>query len=350
MFLDEAVIKLQSGSGGDGCVSFRREKFIPRGGPDGGNGGRGGSIYLEASRDLSTLLDIGRRRLYRAESGRPGRGKNASGRNGKDLIIRVPLGTVVREVTPGTEPRQGRLLFDLVEEGQRVRVARGGRGGRGNTHFATATHQVPRTAEKGEPGEEKLIYLELKLMADVGLIGLPNAGKSTLLSRLSAAHPKIADYPFTTLKPNLGIVELGNYERLVFADIPGLIEGAHLGHGLGIEFLRHIERTRVLVHLVSAEEPEPDGLEQDYRMVDAELASYSELLARKPRLVSLTKIDLLPPEERARRAGELAARLGMPVLPISAVTGEGIEALIAATAELLRSAAAAGQSAADTER
>src|SRR5688572_22548566 len=238
MFLDEAVITVRSGSGGDGCVSFRREKYIPRGGPDGGDGGRGGSVILRADRNLGTLLDLSRKATYRADDGKKGGGNNRAGRNAPDLIVPVPVGTVVREALAERSPREGSLLGDLLEDGQELVVARGGKGGRGNKAFATPTRQVPREAEEGRPGDERKLYLELKLIADVGLVGLPNAGKSTLLSRLSRATPKIADYPFTTLTPNLGIAEVGDYRRIVIADIPGLIEGAHTGHGLGIEFLR----------------------------------------------------------------------------------------------------------------
>jgi GTPase len=335
MFLDEAVITVRSGAGGDGCVSFRREKYIPRGGPDGGDGGRGGSVYLEAGGDLATLIDISRRPVYRAEDGKPGSGNNRAGRNAPDLTIRVPVGTVVREVLSGRPPREGRLLGDLLEDGQTLRVARGGKGGHGNKAFATSTHQVPREREEGGPGEEKKLYLELKLIADVGLIGLPNAGKSTLLSRLSRATPKIADYPFTTLNPELGIAELGNYERLVIADIPGLIEGAHRGVGLGIDFLRHIERTSVLVHLVACEAGTADRMATDYRTVETELASYSRSLASKPRLVVATKLDLMPPAEQDSLLKDLSQALGMAVLPLSAVTGLGVEELLRAASKLL---------------
>jgi GTP-binding protein len=344
MFLDEAVITVRSGAGGDGCVSFRREKYIPRGGPDGGDGGRGGSVYLEARADLATLIDVSRRPVHAAEDGKPGGGNNRSGRNAPDLTIRVPVGTIVREVLPGCPPRDGRLLGDLLGDGQRVRVARGGKGGRGNKAFATATHQVPREREEGRPGEEKKLYLELKLIADVGLIGLPNAGKSTLLSRLSRATPKIAEYPFTTLNPHLGIAELGGYERLVFADIPGLIEGAHRGVGLGIDFLRHIERTSVLAHLVACDAWSIDRMAADYRTVEAELASHSRDLASKPRLVVATKLDLLPEEERGSLVRGLSRAIGVDVLPLSAVTGLGVEGFLASALRLVARTRAAAAS------
>jgi GTP-binding protein len=335
MFLDEAVITVRSGAGGDGCVSFRREKYIPRGGPDGGDGGRGGSVFLQGRSDLTTLIDISRRAVHRAEDGKPGGGNNRAGRNARDLVIGVPVGTVVREILPDIPPREGPVLGDLLVEGQRLRVARGGKGGRGNKAFATATHQVPREREEGTPGEERKLYLELKLIADVGLTGLPNAGKSTLLSRLSRATPKIADYPFTTLNPHLGIVELGDHERLVFADIPGLIEGAHRGAGLGIDFLRHVERTSILVHLVSCESGSAERMAADYRTVEAELASHSESLAAKPRLVAASKLDLLLPEEGEALVMALSREIGAEVLPLSAVTGRGVPELLTAAHRLL---------------
>ncbi|HVR73591.1 MAG TPA: GTPase ObgE [Planctomycetota bacterium] len=325
MFLDEAIITVRSGKGGRGCVSFRREKFIPRGGPDGGDGGDGGSVYLRASRDLTTLADISRQAQYQAGHGKHGGGNNRTGRSADHLYIDVPPGTVVREVVAGLPPQEGSILGDIVEAGQELLVARGGKGGHGNKAFATSTHQAPREFEEGREGQERKLYLELKLLADVGLIGLPNAGKSTLLSRISAATPKIADYPFTTLKPNLGITDLGDFRRLVVADIPGLIEGAHAGAGLGIEFLRHIERTSVLVHLVSAEAGSVETFVASYRTVESELSSYSEVLASKLGLVVLSKVDLIPPDEREGKVLELSRALGRKVLPLSAVTGIGLK-------------------------
>jgi GTP-binding protein len=342
MFLDEAFITIRSGAGGDGCASFRREKYVPRGGPDGGDGGRGGSVRLRADRSLTTLLDISRKRLHRAGAGQNGSGNNRAGRNGRDLTLDLPVGTTVRKVIPGTPEREGPLLGDLLAHEETLLVARGGKGGRGNKAFATPTHQVPREAEEGGPGEEVRLYLELKLIADVGLIGLPNAGKSTLLSRLSRATPKIAPYPFTTLEPHLGIAEIGDYRRLVFADIPGLIAGAHQGHGLGIEFLRHVERTSVLVHLVSVEAATAERMAADYRTVEAELAAYSTALAAKPRLAVASKLDLFPAADHARLLAELAAELGIEVLPLSAVTGLGVEALLQAASRLLDDSRKAG--------
>lgn len=335
MFLDEARIRVRSGKGGDGCVSFRREKFVPKGGPNGGDGGRGGSVWIRANGNLSTLIDIGRRRLYAASDGRPGMGNNRYGKRGGDLTIDVPVGTTVREVVEDREPRDGRLLGDLVADRARLLAAQGGRGGKGNKAFASATRQVPRIAQKGKPGEERDLYLELRLLADVGLVGLPNAGKSTLLSRISAATPKIASYPFTTLRPNLGIAEVGDYRTLVFADIPGLIEGAHRGQGLGIEFLRHIERTRVLIHLLALEELDLERLVATYSTVEGELASYSEELGRKRRLVVLSKSDLVPPDTAAELARSLGQRLGLPVQTMSGVTGDGVAALLAGAVELV---------------
>ncbi len=336
MFLDEAIITVTSGEGGDGCASFRREKYIARGGPDGGNGGNGGSVFLEASRDLTTLSDLSAQSFYRAGEGKAGGGNNCTGKSAPDLVIAVPAGTLVREVLPDLPPREGRLLGELLVDGERLLVARGGKGGRGNKSFAHSTRQAPREFEDGQPGEERRLYLELKLLADVGLIGLPNAGKSTLLARVSAATPRIADYPFTTLKPNLGIADLGEFERLVIADIPGLIEGAHEGAGLGIEFLRHIERTSILVHLVSVEAGSVERMAADYRTVEGELESYSPKLATKRRLIAATKIDILPAEERAVLVAELARTLGREVLPLSGVTGEGVRDLLVSASRVLR--------------
>ncbi len=288
LFVDEARCRVSAGNGGHGLIAFRREKYVPRGGPSGGDGGRGGDVILVADRNLHTLLDFRYRREYRAERGQHGGGSGRTGRSGEDLEIRVPVGTEVRDA--GT----GELLGDLVHEGDRLMAARGGRGGRGNQHFATSTLQSPQFAEDGGVGEEREIVLTLKLLADVGLVGFPNAGKSTLLAALSAARPKVADYPFTTLEPYLGIVRAGEYGSFVLADIPGLIEGASRGKGLGIKFLRHLERTRVLLFLVDAQDPEPD---QALATLRRELAGHSESLAAKPFRVALSKADLLPPGE-----------------------------------------------------
>ncbi len=301
---------------------------MPRGGPDGGDGGKGGDVVLEATPQLTTLLDVSRRSLYAAENGRPGRGSNCNGRKGKDLVVEVPVGTVVRLVVADRDSQKGPLLADLSTEGQRVVVAQGGHGGRGNKAFATSTSQTPREAEDGGPAVERKLYLELKLLADVGLVGLPNAGKSTFLASISAARPKVADYPFTTTHPHLGIADIGDWRRLVFADIPGLIEGAHAGHGLGIEFLRHVERTRVLVHLVSAEERDPEKLRSHYRIIEDELAGFDQALIEKPRLVVLSKCDLMPPEEASELAESLAEAIDRPVASISSVTGAGVQELL----------------------
>ncbi len=320
-FIDEAEICVRSGKGGDGCVSFRREKYVPKGGPDGGDGGDGGSVYLEADPQMSTLVDFTGHHHWTAENGRPGMGANCSGKKGQDEFVKVPTGTLV------FDRDNGLLLRDLSIDGDRVCVARGGIGGKGNARFATSTHQAPREFEPGTPGEERWLRLELKLIADVGVVGLPNAGKSTLLSRVSKAKPKIADYPFTTLVPNLGIVSLSGFRRFVMADVPGLVEGAHDGIGLGDQFLRHIERTRVIVHLIDLFplEGNPTPAEA-YRTIRNELESYSPTLASKPELVVANKLDLAgktdPPE-----LAELAAELDCEVLGISGVSGRGLDPL-----------------------
>jgi GTP-binding protein len=326
---DRAKIYVKAGSGGHGLASFRREKFVPRGGPDGGDGGSGGHVFLVVDPSLNTLLPFQYEQHFKAETGGSGRKAKKHGKQGADRLIAVPPGTVVRDADTGA------MLADLVLPGDRVRVARGGRGGLGNTHFATSTHQAPRLAEKGEPGEERWLVLELKLIGDVGLVGYPNAGKSTLLSTVSAARPKIGNYPFTTLEPVLGVVEVGD-ETFVMADIPGLIEGAHAGVGLGDDFLRHIERTRVLIHLVDASGQEGRDPLDDYRIIKAELAAYASELATRPRVVALNKIDL--PEARANleRLTAAIARDGVAIFPISTATGQGLQALLHAVAELLR--------------
>ena len=317
---DRAKINVQAGNGGDGVVSFRREKFVPYGGPDGGDGGRGGSIYIVGDGSVSTLAAFSRRRFFKAPSGANGRGRNRHGAKGADVRIPVPLGTIVR-----TE--EGEVLADVVDAGQEVLVARGGRGGLGNSHFATPTNQVPRIAQKGEPGEARTLLLELKLIADVGIIGFPNAGKSTLLASATRATPKIADYPFTTLVPNLGVVVL-DHDAFVMADIPGLIEGAHAGRGLGHDFLRHIERTKVLVHVIDGGDPD---VRAAYDKVNEELALFEPPLDDKPQLIALNKVDL--GEVKARLKADLAALsdLPWPVFPISAATGEGVSQLLRRT-------------------
>jgi len=321
-FVDEARITVKSGRGGDGCLSFRREKYVPRGGPDGGDGGHGGHVILVADPQITTLLDIGRARTYRAEAGEPGRGRNQSGRSGEDLRISLPVGTVVRSHPDGD------LVVDLDRAGLEHIVCRGGRGGRGNQHFATSTHQAPREWEPGGEEETRELFLELKLVADVGLLGLPNAGKSTFLSRVSAAHPRIADYPFTTLAPQLGIVELSGERRMVIADIPGIIEGAHRGVGLGLDFLRHLERTRALLHLLDPYGRDIDTLIREHRIIREELARHSPIFAERPKVTAVNKADLVPAEERGEIARALAEATGEPVVWISGVTGEGIPALL----------------------
>ncbi|MEA3459457.1 MAG: GTPase ObgE [Chloroflexota bacterium] len=327
MFFDEARIYIKSGDGGNGCVSFRREKYVPRGGPDGGNGGKGGDVYLVATSYLNTLVRFKKRSHFKAGRGEYGRGKNQTGKQGDDLLIEVPQGTVIRDV------ETGELLADLMEEGQRILVARGGRGGRGNAVFATATHQAPRLAERGEPGEERWLDLELKLIADVGIVGAPNAGKSTLLAAVSAARPKIAEYPFTTLEPCLGVVALDEETSFVMADIPGLIEGAHRGKGLGHKFLRHVERTRLLIHLLDGAAADPLA---DYQDVSQELALFSEKLAAKPRLVVLNKMDLPQAREIWPSVEETIAEWGQEAMSISALTGEGVREILWRVAEMLK--------------
>ena len=320
MFIDEVRIRVKAGNGGNGCLAFRREKYVPRGGPSGGDGGCGGDVILVASGHENTLLRYRFNPEHSAERGRHGEGSNRSGREGASIELAVPLGTIVYDAD------SGELLHDFTQADERFTVAHGGRGGRGNQHFATPTHQAPTEHEPGRPGEERHLRLELKLLADAGLVGFPNAGKSTLISRISAARPKIADYPFTTLEPNLGVVSVDD-STFVVADIPGLIEGAHLGHGLGTQFLRHIERTRLLVHLVDVSEASGREPADDFRIVLEELGSFSAALAAKPMLVVASKIDAV--QDRARMAGlrAVAESHGMPFHEISSVTGKGIEGL-----------------------
>lgn len=327
MFVDQVSIYCKAGDGGDGCLSFRREPYVPRGGPNGGDGGNGGSVIVRASTDVGSLANIVGHKHWKAERGKHGEGSLRTGRRGEDAIILVPLGTIVRDTD------RGFVLKDLTEDGESVVVAHGGKGGRGNKHFATATNQTPREFERGFPGEERNVTLELKLIADVGLIGKPNAGKSTLLSRLSRANPEIANYPFTTKYPNLGLVRVGYEHQFVMADIPGLIEGAHAGVGLGHEFLKHVERTRVLVHLV---EPDPmDGTDpvENYRQIHEELALYDASLVERPELVVVTKCEL--PDAPAA-AELLSEEIGKPVMQISAVTGYGLPDLIKSILRMLQ--------------
>jgi len=329
-FVDETTIYVKAGDGGSGCVSFRREKYVPRGGPDGGDGGDGGSVFIEASENLNTLLELVSRAQFRAESGQAGKGKNQHGANGSHVVIRVPIGTLI------IDDRTGLTLADLDEPGKRVTVARGGRGGKGNARFASSTNQVPMEFEEGRLGQERYLRLELKLVADVGLIGRPNAGKSTLLSRVSAAHPKVAAYPFTTLQPTVGIVDMDVDTRFTVADLPGLIRGAHEGKGLGDEFLRHIERTRVLVHLVDAYPTDGSDPVSNYHAIRNELQLYSPLLARKPEIVVATKTDL---HGAAEGTQALKRELdGAEVFAVSAMTGQGLRPLLGRIAECLRDA------------
>lgn len=325
-FVDEATIHVIGGNGGDGCLSFRREKFVPRGGPDGGDGGNGGDVIMEADPNLSTLMELVSRETYRAGNGAHGTSKNRHGASGVDVVILVPVGTIVKDVETDL------VLKDLGEPGQRIVVARGGKGGRGNACFATAVNQAPRHYEEGEESEQRRLALELKLVADVGLIGEPNAGKSTLLSRISAAHPKIAPYPFTTLQPELGIVDVDGYRTITVADLPGLIKDAHCGKGLGDEFLRHIERTRILVHVLDAASTDGADPVATYREIRRELTLYSESLGAKPEIVAANKMDLPDAEEGL---GRLQEALDVEVMPISAVTGQGVRDLVAQMLRLL---------------
>ncbi len=332
MFVDEAKIRVKAGDGGNGCMAFRREKFVPRGGPSGGDGGRGGDVIMESSERHNTLVHFRFNPEYKAERGRHGEGSNCTGREGENVILKVPVGTMVYDELTGE------LVHDFSHPDERVVVARGGRGGRGNAQFATSTHQAPREHEEGRPGEERELRLELKLLADVGLVGYPNAGKSTLISRISAAKPKIADYPFTTLQPNLGVVMVGDPSEdvsFVVADIPGLIEGASDGAGLGTQFLKHIERTRLLVHLVDVSDASgrPDPVE-DYEVITRELASFGAGLDTKPTIVVASKIDAANKDKLAKLK-RFCKRKKLELIPISAVTGEGIEELKYAMARKL---------------
>src|SRR5579862_6051049 len=332
MFIDEVRIRVKAGDGGNGCLAFRREKYVPHGGPSGGDGGRGGDVILYASVHHNTLLHFRFNPEHTAQRGRHGEGSNRTGHDGTSLEVPVPVGTVVYDADTGE------LIHDFTQPGERFVIARGGRGGKGNARFATSTHQAPTEHEPGHPGEERRLRLELKLLADIGLVGFPNAGKSTLISRISAARPKIADYPFTTLEPQLGVVQLDDYRSFVVADIPGLIEGAHLGHGLGIQFLRHIERTKLLAHLVDVSEASGREPVEDFETVMRELASFSEDLANKPMLVVASKIDAAQDPARVESLRRLAAERQLPYFEISSATGQGLEALKYAIAERVLSA------------
>ncbi len=329
-FIDEAKFFVKGGDGGRGCVSFRREKFVPKGGPDGGDGGKAGSVFLEASHRLQSLIDFKYKSHFIAGSGEHGHSKKMHGKGAQDLIVLVPKGSLVKDA------ETGEVLADLVHDGDRYCAARGGDGGLGNVHFASAQNRAPRRATPGYPGEERWLRLELKLLADVGLIGLPNAGKSTLLSKLSAAHPKIGDYPFTTLEPQLGILQMADHDPYVIADIPGLIHGAHLGAGLGHKFLRHIERTRVLLHVVDASCP-GDEPWSNYQIIEDELRQYKDELMDRLCLVVLNKIDYLEGDEPLTAVIDLFAKQGLEVLAISALTGAGIDQLKARLVEILDS-------------
>lgn len=336
MLVDEAIITVKAGKGGDGIAHFRREKYIPKGGPDGGDGGDGGEVWVEVSQEVHALRDYAREKLFAATSGENGRGKKQHGADGDDLILRVPPGTVIWEQKDTKKGKFWQLAADLTIIGERFKLARGGRGGRGNVHFATSTHQTPLEFEPGTPGQEKLVKFELKLIADVGLIGLPNAGKSSLLARISQAEPKIGDYPFTTLEPNLGVFQPEKIQAkptefppMVFADIPGLISGASLGKGLGDQFLRHIERTKVLVHLVEATHPDPLAA---YREIRDELAAWSPELEKKPEILVVSKVDLLDEKEQRRLFDNLKKH--NPFF-ISTATGRGLKDLISAVSKLV---------------
>jgi len=337
MFIDEAKIRVKAGDGGNGCMAFRREKFVPRGGPSGGDGGRGGDVVMQASQRHNTLIHFRYNPEHKAQRGEHGMGSNCTGLDGKSVVLQVPVGTALYD------QESGELVHDFQTPDERIVVAKGGRGGRGNQHFATSTHQAPREHELGRPGEERAYRLELRLLADAGLVGYPNVGKSTLISRLSAAKPKIANYAFTTLEPNLGVVQVGDYphtESYTVADLPGLIEGAHLGHGLGIQFLKHIERTSVIVHLVDVPDStaaegtaRPDPV-ADYKVITDELENFDPALAAKPTILVAAKIDVANPE-KLKKLAAMAKRRKLPFYKISAVTGEGIEALKYAIAEMV---------------
>jgi GTP-binding protein len=329
MFVDEVDIHVTAGRGGRGCLAFRREKYVPRGGPSGGDGGHGGSIFIVASPHINTLINFRFHPEFDAQKGGNGEGSNRTGRNGEPLTLEVPVGTLVYDRT-GAPEIAPRLLADLARPGDRVLVAKGGRGGLGNAHFATSTNRAPRKVQPGEEGEEKFLRLEMKLLADVGLVGFPNAGKSTLISRISAARPKIADYPFTTLTPNLGVVGLSDDRSFVVADVPGLIEGAHRGQGLGHQFLRHLERTKVLVHLVDVSSGSGRDPVSDMDIIRRELELFAPQLAAKPQLICANKIDALDEAERAERLERHARSLGLPFFRISGVTGAGVPELLEA--------------------
>lgn len=322
MFIDRVKIKIKAGDGGNGVTAFRREKFVPRGGPSGGDGGNGGDVWLESDEGINTLLHLRFNPEHKAERGRHGEGSNRFGKHGEDAVIKVPVGTQVFDAGSND------LLFDFTEPGQRFLAAKGGKGGWGNAHFATPTRRAPKFHYQGRPGQEKELQLELKLIADVGLVGFPNAGKSTLISVISAARPKIADYPFTTLEPNLGVVDMGDYKTFVVADIPGLIEGASEGAGLGDRFLRHVERTKLMLHLVDVSSFSGRDPVSDYEIINRELAAYNEDLAARPQIVVATKIDAIDDPERLEDLRKRAVKEGKPFFAISSATREGVDRLL----------------------
>jgi len=328
-FIDEVKIFASAGDGGSGCVSFRREKFIPLGGPNGGDGGKGGDLIIEVSPRLSTLYDLRLHPHQRAQRGKNGMGSDRHGAGGEDLIMQVPLGTIIKDA------ETGEVIVDLTEPGQRIVFLKGGRGGKGNARFATSTNKAPKFAQPGEPGEERVIRLELKLMADVGLLGFPSVGKSSFITKVSAARPKIADYPFTTLKPHLGVVAYKNYRTFVMADIPGIIEGAHDGAGLGHRFLRHVERTRILLHLLDPCRTHDSNPLNDYETLNRELALFNPELSEKPQIIVINKIDLPDVQALLPEIAPYFEQLGLKVFPVSAATGEGIPALLDEIARLL---------------
>ena len=334
MFLDEAKITVKAGDGGCGCLAFRREKFVPRGGPSGGDGGRGGHIYVESTLRHNTLIQFRYHRIFKAQRGEHGMGSNCHGKDGQDLVIQVPVGTILFD-----EDVQ-EMLHDFTQPNERVLICHGGRGGRGNAQFATSVNRAPRRFEYGFPGESRNLRLELKLLADVGLVGLPNVGKSTLISRLSSARPKIGDYPFTTLEPNLGVVLLENFRSYVVADMPGLISGAHLGHGLGIQFLRHIERTKVLVHLVDLSDVHGRNPAEDFETVNRELQAFNAAILQKPTLVVGAKLDAMDDPSRLEALRSLAAEREIEFCAVSSVSGAGVEELKYKLAEMVEGAAA----------
>ena len=336
-FVDRVKVFVKAGDGGRGCVSFRREKYIPMGGPNGGDGGRGAHVIIKAKQDMNTLLDIRYRQQYRAEKGQHGMGSDMHGRNGKDLIITVPPGTLIKN------EETGEVLYDLTKDGEEFIVTRGGRGGMGNAHFKSSTRQAPQFAQPGEPGEEQMLILELKLLADIGLIGLPNAGKSTLISALSSAKPKIAGYPFTTLKPVLGVVKYRDFKSFVIADIPGLIEGAHKGTGLGFQFLRHVERTSVLLHLVDISEMSEEAPEENLEKINRELKLYSPELLDKPMAVAGTKLDIKGDGQRLDSLMNYCKDKHYDFFPICAATGEGLKELISYMAKIVEKTVASSQ-------